>query len=757
MADLTMADVRTKFPQYHDMSDDQLAGALHQKFYADMPQDQFYAKIGYAPKPAETDTSFGHMALGAAEHAGAAVGNIIPGIANAVTDLVSRGTGHGGFTPVPTFHAGQAGEDFSNTTANALTEGIDRLSPGTGDALTSGAGATKDFADTHPKTMNMAHIGGDIAALAGAKAVGGVVGDAASTAAGAARGVRSVMNGTAFDTEGAVGSDANGLRSGAGQDVAKAVAGDSGKHALQEHNQQVGNAIAAGEANHVAEAPLSYEATKAARTAPNDVYTRVGANLPEGQLDQAAQEAIASTGAGNKLVTASETAQKQIDNLKSQLQNKSFTGDQLIDNLRSLRQEGYKRAGSEDVDQQAVGNAQLDLARALEGHVERNLPKGGDVTVQDFQAARKALAKNHAVEGALHGPDVDLKAVARMQRADPHMLDGGLKDIADFANGEGRSAVGLPDTYHTPSFAADAAGLLDLHKPVQSIGQFFGGKLARSALTGDTAAAVDAARSRFPAPNRFDPRPGLTAPPGRAGRDPVQLGLGDLPQGPGPAPFTLGEGANPNPPAPGGGQGGIPLADLLSHGVEQSPSEGLSLAPMEAPKQQGVPFQQDAGHMAGDLSLDQGPPLADLLADLQDHARVMSQGVPEGTAARAPQRRFVGETVDFPGGSSRRQVIENNASGESSASLEAQRRLASERSTGSAPFMIDPEGVPKAVAHTTDAVDLKAPKGHLKVQLDPSTGKLSIMDRGGLSLQAARGLLQRYLSLHGQKLGDSFG
>jgi hypothetical protein len=725
----------------------------------DMP-DQLTPELGsrlrafQTGKKPETDTSFGHMALGAGENAAAAIGNVIPGIANAATDFVSRGTGHGGFTPVPTFPVGQAGKDFGETSANALTEGIDRLSHGVGDALTSGAGATKDFADTHPKTMNAVHMAGDAAALIpGVKGLG----VAASDTAGAARGFRSLLGGDGFDTEGAVGNDASGLRSGAGQDVAKAVAGDSGKHALQEHNQQVGNTIAAGEANHVAEAPLSYEATKAARQGPNDVYTRVGANLPEGQLDQAAQEAIASTGAGNKLVTASETAQKQIDNLKSQLQNKSFTGDQLIDNLRSLRQEGYKRAGSEDVDQQAVGNAQLDLARALEGHVERNLPKGGDVTVQDFQAARKALAKNHAVEGALHGPDVDLKAVARMQRADPHMLDGGLKDIADFANGEGRNAVGLPDTYHTPSFAADAAGLLDLHKPVQSIGQFFGGKLARSALTGDTAAAVDAARSRFPAPNRFDPRPGLTAPPGRAGRDPVQLGLGDLPQGPGPSPFTLGEGANPSPSAPGGGQGGIPLADLLAHGVEQSPPAGLSLAPMEAPPQQGLPFHADAGHMAGDLSLDHGPPLADLLADLHDHPAVMSQGVPEGTAARAPQRRFVGDTVDFPGGTSRRQVIENNASGESSASLEAQRRLASERSTGSAPFMIDPEGVPKPVAHTTDAVDVKAPKGHLKVQLDPSTGKLSIMDRGGLTLQAARGLLNRYTSLHGTKLGDAFG
>lgn len=47
----TMAEVRQKYPQYSDMSDQQLAGALHKKYYADMPEADFAAKIGL--KPAE--------------------------------------------------------------------------------------------------------------------------------------------------------------------------------------------------------------------------------------------------------------------------------------------------------------------------------------------------------------------------------------------------------------------------------------------------------------------------------------------------------------------------------------------------------------------------------------------------------------------------------------------------------------------------------------------------------------------------------
>lgn len=47
MADQTIADVRAKYPQYADLSDQQLAEGLHRKYYADMPFEQFAQKIGY--------------------------------------------------------------------------------------------------------------------------------------------------------------------------------------------------------------------------------------------------------------------------------------------------------------------------------------------------------------------------------------------------------------------------------------------------------------------------------------------------------------------------------------------------------------------------------------------------------------------------------------------------------------------------------------------------------------------------------------
>src|SRR5437763_1697008 len=45
----TIAEVRNQFPQYDDLSDADLATALHAKFYSDMPAAEFSDKIGLKP------------------------------------------------------------------------------------------------------------------------------------------------------------------------------------------------------------------------------------------------------------------------------------------------------------------------------------------------------------------------------------------------------------------------------------------------------------------------------------------------------------------------------------------------------------------------------------------------------------------------------------------------------------------------------------------------------------------------------------
>jgi hypothetical protein len=51
-----MAEVRAKYPQYDDLSDEQLAQGLHQKFYSDMPFDEFAGKVGLSIAPVSEPT-----------------------------------------------------------------------------------------------------------------------------------------------------------------------------------------------------------------------------------------------------------------------------------------------------------------------------------------------------------------------------------------------------------------------------------------------------------------------------------------------------------------------------------------------------------------------------------------------------------------------------------------------------------------------------------------------------------------------------
>jgi len=49
---MDITQVRAKYPQYKDLSDKQLADALHAKFYSDLPIQDYYKRIGFAPEPA---------------------------------------------------------------------------------------------------------------------------------------------------------------------------------------------------------------------------------------------------------------------------------------------------------------------------------------------------------------------------------------------------------------------------------------------------------------------------------------------------------------------------------------------------------------------------------------------------------------------------------------------------------------------------------------------------------------------------------
>ena len=58
MANLTIQDVRSKYPDYDDLSDEELSDKLHTKFYSDLPRDEFNQKIGFKQEEPADDQSF---------------------------------------------------------------------------------------------------------------------------------------------------------------------------------------------------------------------------------------------------------------------------------------------------------------------------------------------------------------------------------------------------------------------------------------------------------------------------------------------------------------------------------------------------------------------------------------------------------------------------------------------------------------------------------------------------------------------------
>ncbi len=712
--------------------------------------------------PHEATTGVPGFLNGIAEIAGKGIGNIPMGAVHGVQDLVSRATGHGGRESTPTFPLSRNAQEVGQSIGGELEKAADpyRIK------------AAEPFLGE-----NVAPVLGDVASIA--PVVGAVSGIAGGVrAAGAASAAE-----TAASAPAAVAK--YGLRTAADNPIARNVAGESAQPAVTAHNQSIADPTIGAQAGVPVGTPLTQENLQAAQAAPNSVYARAEKAIPTGPLSPKAAQMVQGIGADDLVVHSPDT-QATVETQKARLLSGDLSGSQVVNTSKALRFNGFRNSSSLDPEQIALGRAQLKMSDALHQHMMDTIPANADVSADQLSAARQALAQNHTVENFLKGNNVDLQGLARFHRNNPNILSGPLKDFAEFADLHPEvSALPSSAERFNPSGVAKDVASVDLKSPTTYLQPLFGG-MARRALTG-------------------------AAPPVRA---PV-TGLGGEfgpiePQAPQPPPGMTASTPTAPPPAPAGPPGQIPLADLLSHGVEQSSAPGLSASPMGAPPAQGIPFTRDAAHESGELSLadawhaptdmslspgeraamrervamqrtraegfepqpDIEPipqraaahegevarrnqeDLADSLGpfrgrpmDMSDFADVKSQGVPDGTAQRSPSNRFVADTVDFPGGTERKRIVENDSGG-GPASLEAQRRLAGEKAAGVRPVIFGDSGT-TPLLHDVTAVDRAPPKGH--IILDESTGK--VLNGGGMKPSAVQALVNRWKA---SQLGEAF-
>ena len=511
-----------------------------------------------------------------------------------------------------------------------------------------------------------------------------------------------------------------GLRTGADSPIARNVAGASAKPTVAAANQARVDPVLGAQAGVPPGTKITPAALEAARGPADSVYQRAEQSIPTSPLSPAAAQTVQGVGADDMIVHSPDT-QATIDAQKARLLSGPLTGSEVVNGQRALRFNGFRNVASEDPEQSALGQAQLKMADALHQHMVDTLPPDAPVSADQLAAARVALAQNHTIESVL-GPNgnVNLTKLAKIHNDNPGMLSGPMADIAQFAS-DHPEVTRLPsdaERFNPSGFIKDVASVNPLERPVGSVAQLFGGTLARRTLRGPkptVSPSVTGLGGEFGPLDRGAPQP----PPGMTASTPTA-----------PAPSATG------PP------GQISLADLLSHGVEQPAPQGLSVG--QAPAPQGIPFTQNAEHMAGGLELAPERTYGGQPANNSDLGAVMSQGVPEGIVQRSKPSGLTMPVAHNPA------FITNNASGESAASQEAINRTASEAPR----FIIDPDGnVTPLKAEGAAVADYKPSQGSIVVQGGGPNGRPTIIDRGGLPQSHANGLLNRALS---RKLGDEF-
>jgi hypothetical protein len=738
--------------------------------------------------PAEPGATFGHTLAGEAELGGAGIANIIPGGLNALNDILNQiyRTPGAKDNPFPTVPVGKAGQDLVKNVRGFLPgtpNGLDISDEELRQADPTGKVPIEQLrsqyaAEASKSTPQLMEEGGtpagtvmghltkieeDLPAALPVLGAGSIVKNTIRSAAENAAGEATAP---IADIDAALRASGyrNLPRQGEGSTAAKIGAKITGEQPLAQQNtlvnQAVDNVWAKHEAGVPQESDLTTDATKAARDAgPGKVYNAAHDALPE-QLTQDPELAGAIKGVGD---TSSQLPRSpDVDGLKETMLNQpNMTRDELFANIAEARKRAAKFMLSDGPNDHAIGEAYQGIADAYENFVGRQLAKNtaSPVSLEDWQNARTAFAKNYTVEAAIKGKDVQGSKLAALQLKNPNLLTGGLRLIAEQHNRYPLSSGFGPSTFAPEGIGASGTlpGITARHVAGPliggAVGTLFGNPIAGGAaglvssealqsvlrrVLGGTPGAAEEIAGRAVTDPRFgdffdqlqgkEPEPpfDLRPPPGKA-FTPHQP---DLATG-SPSRSFFGTGADNIPPAgpmgapptAAGHPGQIPLFELLSHGVEQAPEEGLTAGPMGSPRGEGIPFERNAAHEAGGLETHE-PTLMELLEDLRDHPDVMSQGVPEDIMSRTPQPLV-------------------NRGGSDLGSVRAASPEAMNRGTRNV-LQIDPDGRATPVLKDVTQIDAKAPKGHLL--MDEDTGE--ILDRGGMSIGNAEGLRNRYRAMH---------
>lgn len=447
----TIADIRQQYPQYKDLSDQQLAEGLHKKFYSDLPFNDFASKIGYKPQRFGTGKSLDVLADGTTvptesiHYTGSGVVPASSGIAERqkkygttagfdfsikpenVRDLKSgvapvvRG-GWDAVSAVPSMAA-----DLGVATRNLLTGSNYQLpSQGSEQAL--------DSVLPVPNTLEAKTLRFGTGLLGGAKMPLPQISNPAP--AGFVKPAEDLVRQQTLQA----GQDAGFVvppsttNQTALNKLLESLGGKTGTaQEAAARNQDVFNKAAKKSLGLSEDAALTAEHLSALRAQAGNAYKNlkgVGDVVADSQyIDDLAKVTQRFSGAAKDFP---ELAKNEVGDLVDGALKDKFSSDSAVDLLSILRDKADKAFSTGD---KALGKAYKDVSGAIEDLIQRNLTAAGKTDlVQKFKDARQLIAKTYSVEKAFNastGNVVGTKLGAQLAKGKP--LSGELKTAARFA------------------------------------------------------------------------------------------------------------------------------------------------------------------------------------------------------------------------------------------------------------------------------------------------------------------------------------
>lgn len=453
-------EIRAKFPQYSDLSNEQLLKGLHSKYYADVPYEAFYEKAVGRKAVTEPIKLGSESFPDALKETVRAANPITANIASAGTSLSNIGIG---------LKQMLRGSEL----ANLITNGRFAKS-------SDSAGSQADqSAIANNKIIEGEAPAGAILGNVGLTALPfGMVGKSipGAAAVGSAIGATQPVGEEDPTGQRAMNAASAAALSAAGQKVANKfgewISGKTAKAALD----NVKNAPIRETIKEAVDAGYVVPPGNVNPTFINRQLESAGGKIATQQMAASRNQAVTDTlarkaaGLADDTPITPETLKAAREVIKQPYKDIAGLGLQpRLDALDSARSEA--NAAWREYGRQGTRAALNDFkqfsgqAKNIEGEIETALSQFGKPDLmKKFRDARVALAKNHDVETALieGGGQVDARAIAKMfQRGDK--MTGELKKIGAFANNfpkitQPDKVVGTPDAHNLKWIISGALG-----------------------------------------------------------------------------------------------------------------------------------------------------------------------------------------------------------------------------------------------------------------------------------------------------------